>query len=139
MKALSVRQPWAFLIVYGGKDIENRTRMTSYRGRLLIHASQKVDREAIEYFGLDPALLLRGAVIGVADLVDVVAASESAWFFGPWGWVLEGARPLTAVPMLGALGLFEVDDSLVRIPRRVGSSPSRGPQADRRTQTRRLI
>lgn len=40
MKALSVRQPYAWLIVNGIKDIENRTWRTGYRGPVLIHASK---------------------------------------------------------------------------------------------------
>lgn len=39
METLSVKQPWASLIVCGAKDVENRTWTTPYRGRLLIHAS----------------------------------------------------------------------------------------------------
>ena len=38
MKAISIKQPWASLIAYGIKDIENRTWRTNYRGRVLIHA-----------------------------------------------------------------------------------------------------
>lgn len=38
MRALTVWQPWATAIIWGGKDIENRPRMTRYRGRLWIHA-----------------------------------------------------------------------------------------------------
>jgi hypothetical protein len=39
MRALTIRQPWAWLIVHGHKDLENRTWCTSYRGPLLIHAA----------------------------------------------------------------------------------------------------
>ena len=40
LKALSIRQPWAWLIVNGFKDVENRNWRTHWRGRLLIHASK---------------------------------------------------------------------------------------------------
>jgi hypothetical protein len=40
MKAITIKQPWAFLIVEGVKDIENRTWKTNFRGRVLIHASK---------------------------------------------------------------------------------------------------
>lgn len=43
MKVLSIRQPWASLIVWNFKDIENRNWKTNYRGPLLIHASSKFD------------------------------------------------------------------------------------------------
>ena len=38
LKAISIRQPWAWLIVNGYKDVENRIWATSLRGRVLIHA-----------------------------------------------------------------------------------------------------
>ena len=40
MKALSIRQPWAWLIVNGHKDIENRSWPTRFRGPVLIHAAK---------------------------------------------------------------------------------------------------
>ena len=40
MRTLSIRQPWAWLIVHGHKDVENREWATDYRGPLLIHASK---------------------------------------------------------------------------------------------------
>ncbi len=45
MKALSIRQPWAWLILHGGKDIENRDWATRFRGRVLIHASKGMTRD----------------------------------------------------------------------------------------------
>src|SRR5437016_10859136 len=48
MKALSVRQPWAWLIVNGHKDIENRSWQTKFRGKLLIHAGQRFDPKGVE-------------------------------------------------------------------------------------------
>ena len=53
MKALSIKQPWAQLIIMGAKDVENRSRRTSFRGRFAVHVSLKranyedVDIEAI--------------------------------------------------------------------------------------------
>jgi hypothetical protein len=43
MKTLSVVWPWPWLIMYGGKDIENRSWRTDYRGRILIHVLKKPD------------------------------------------------------------------------------------------------
>lgn len=43
MKALTIRQPWAFSIVEGFKPVENRSRRTHHRGPLLIHAGQQLD------------------------------------------------------------------------------------------------
>jgi hypothetical protein len=46
IKALSIRQPWAWLIVQGDKDIENRS--TTYRRRVLIHAGKQPDESLFE-------------------------------------------------------------------------------------------
>lgn len=110
MKAITIRQPWAALIVAGIKDIENRTWTTKYRGPLLIHVgatnwsplSQFVPKAAI------PSLY--SCILGVVDLVDVVESHPSPWFEGPYGWVLANPRPMRPVPIAGRLGLFEVED-----------------------------
>lgn len=116
MKALTVRQPWAWLIVIGYKDVENRTWRTAYRGRFLIHAAQKVDEQAMaKYARLFPLnrhvqLLPRGALIGAVNLVDCVEWCNSPWFTGPVGWVLEGAEEIEPIPAKGMLGLWEYEE-----------------------------
>ena len=47
MKAITIKQPWASLIVAGIKDIENRTWKTSFRGRVLIHAAKTPVKEGL--------------------------------------------------------------------------------------------
>ena len=71
MKCLSIKQPFAELIVSGKKTIELRTWNTKFRGEFLIHASQKLDKEICRLYELDPSSLVRGAVIGKAVLYDV--------------------------------------------------------------------
>lgn len=84
MKALTVQQPWAWAIVHGGKDVENRTQAWTYRGPLAIHAGARLSERGCMVVPdlLDatrPDLLATyagqhleyGAVIGVVDLVDV--------------------------------------------------------------------
>jgi hypothetical protein len=56
MKVLSVKNPWAFLIIHYGKNIENRTRKTNYRGRIAIHASLKSDEGAYRSYFITPAM-----------------------------------------------------------------------------------
>ena len=51
MKILTVRQPWASLIVAGLKDVENRPWSTKYRGRLGNHAAMRFDQDAIDAYG----------------------------------------------------------------------------------------
>lgn len=117
MACLSIRQPWAWLIVNGWKNIENRTRQTSLRGRFLIHASGGMTRDEYEacqifVYGFsdlrlpDPQTLERGGIVGSAMLIDCVDRHSSDWFTGPWGYVLEDAKPRAFVPYAGRLGFF---------------------------------
>jgi hypothetical protein len=121
MMAISVRQPWAWLLFHG-KPVENRDWRTGYRGPLAIHAAKGMTRDeykdALDFVcGFDPELtrtipdresLVRGAVIGTVMQVGCVRAHSSPWFQGEWGHLYEGARELL-VPILawGALGLWE--------------------------------
>lgn len=113
MKALSIRQPWAHLIVSGVKTVENRFWTTEYRGVLLIHAAIGIAREAnsdLRRLRVEvPDSLPRGALIGFAELVDVVTESQDRFFTGPFGLVLRNAQPLACpIPFAGRLRLFEV-------------------------------
>jgi hypothetical protein len=87
LPALSVCQPWAWLIVNGVKDIENRSRRTRLRGPLLIHASLSLDGyiESIEWLerkhGISvPQELDTGGIVGLVDAVDCVQSHKSKWF-----------------------------------------------------------
>jgi hypothetical protein len=121
MKALSIRQPWASLIVAGYKDIENRSWRTSYRGPVLIHSAQRVADVTLEEIarrlkvaiGPLPNKLARGGIIGIAEIVDCVAAHTSPWFEGPFGFVLRDARKLSFRPMPGRLSLFDISPNLL--------------------------
>lgn len=127
MKALSIRQPWAWLIVNGHKDIENRSWPTRFCGEFLVHASKGMTRAEYDDVDLMIALderlrhvrlpafeqLERGGIVGRASIFGCVSYSSSPWFFGPQGFVLRNALPLPFVPFKGALGFFEVPDALV--------------------------
>lgn len=115
--ALSIRQPWAWLILHAGKDIENRDWKTPFRGRCLIHASKsgtKAEyedaRAAYQLFGILPDFdeLPRGGIVGSVDIVDCVTSSDSRWFMGHHGFVLRNPKPLPFVPWKGQLGFFNV-------------------------------
>lgn len=80
MKALSLIQPWAELILRGKKTIETRVWNTKLRGPFLIHASGNIDLEGCKEQGIDPALLPRGAIIGKAELVDVIKYKDDEDF-----------------------------------------------------------
>ncbi|HXS98642.1 MAG TPA: ASCH domain-containing protein [Candidatus Limnocylindrales bacterium] len=121
MKAITVRQPWAWLLFHG-KPVENRDWYTAYRGLLAIHAAQGMTRDEYEdardfVRTFDPALacripdpesLERGAVLGTVNQIGCVKQYESPWFQGRFGHLYESPK-LLAVPELarGALGLWE--------------------------------
>ena len=125
MKALSIRQPWAWAIMHAGKDIENRdwNFVPRYRGPLLIHASSGMSKR--EY--LDGRAFVSGrtaakmpvmadlpiaGIVGVVDLIDAFAVhrepySSSPWFVGPVGLVLANPRPCKLIRMPGQLSIFD--------------------------------
>jgi hypothetical protein len=105
VKILSIRQPWAYLITRGSKDIENRSWPTKYRGPFLVHASLRVDKKACLDHGLDPSKLQTGGVVGIAEITDCVQRNQSKWFVGPHGFVLKNRESLPFVKWTGALGL----------------------------------
>jgi hypothetical protein len=79
LPALSVRQPWAWLIVNGVKDIENRIRRTHHRGPLLIHAglNLKSFAENVQLVkrkhGISVPLEVEiGGIVGVVEVIDCV-------------------------------------------------------------------
>lgn len=120
MKALSIRQPWAWLIVHGHKTIENRTWRTKFRGPVLIHTGHALDKEGYrlaEYIACCQGIVLpplrvmdRGGIVGRATITDCVTALDSPWFFGPYGFVLRDAEPLPFRKMPGQLGFFNVEE-----------------------------
>ncbi|MDD5272857.1 MAG: ASCH domain-containing protein [Methylovulum sp.] len=114
MLALSIQNPWAWAILYCGKDIENRSWSTRVRGSVLIHVGKKFDVGGIRDIGYicgktPPRDLPTGGIVGVVDIVGCVNKSDSQWFFGEWGFVLSNARPLPFFPCRGSLGFFDVN------------------------------
>ncbi|NSZ06441.1 ASCH domain-containing protein [Agrobacterium tumefaciens] len=119
--ALSIMQPWAWLIVNGHKDIENRKWSTKFRGLVAIHAGKKIDGEAAFDLAVDnhpatgaefafpdiPNRYQTGGIVGVAEIVDCVRSSESEWFVGKYGFVIRNARPVEFIPVRGELAFFE--------------------------------
>ena len=120
MRALSIRQPWAWAVAAGMKRIENRRWRVSYRGPLAIHAARVVETEA--YARCEalagrpvPANLALGAVIAVVHLADIVMASElrgDPWAEGPWCWLFDDVMPICPVACPGAQQLFTLPDDV---------------------------
>ncbi len=118
MKVLSVQQPWASLIAECGKDIENRNWSTNYRGPVAIHAAstQSADRFPIPAGVTKPKRQKFGGIIAVAVLADVVRASDSPWFSGPYGLVLRNVVPVKYVAMRGYPRLFDLPEGVKLCP-----------------------
>lgn len=123
MKALSIRQPWAWLIVAGHKNIENRSWRTAYRGRILVHASGRCEpigpiQQSITQAGLKiriPEKLPLGAIVGAVDIVDCIDDSDSVWFSGPYGLVLANPSELRSpVSCLGKLNVWTVPETIAK-------------------------
>jgi len=122
--ALSVRQPWAELIVSGRKRLEIRAWQRSYRGRIWVHAGKHVDERLDASFGMRG--LYRGGFIGSVDITAVEPLDERRWEAwrewhqdsgpfqpGTFAWVLANPRTFVSpVPGPGGLGLFDVPSDL---------------------------
>jgi hypothetical protein len=133
MKVIVIRQPWAWLIVEGFKDIENRSWATRYRGPLLIQASASLPskreldgyRRWVRKRGVElPDTFQTGGIVGMAQLDDCVKKSPSKWFEGPIGWQLSKRKKLPFMPLKGQLGLFDPPASILKRLRSKGHGPS---------------
>jgi hypothetical protein len=135
MRVLTVQQPFAWSIVAGHKPVENRSWATKYRGPLAVHAGVGRGLEAdglalLERLGIEPpAELVRRAIVGVVDLIDVVNYHNACrqrglfdgfnvwacpWATGPWCWVLANPRPLDRpIDYRGQQGLCRLPAGLV--------------------------
>ncbi len=115
MKALSIKHPWAEWIAAGSKTIETRTFAVSHRGPLLICSSKKLDDSA-SVPDEETRSWKYGHALAVADLVDVRPMTPddehaACCFYekGRFAWVLENVRRIDPFPVVGRLGLFDVE------------------------------
>ncbi|TLF33253.1 ASCH domain-containing protein [Microbacterium sp. 5K110] len=142
MRILTVRQPWAWAIIHGGKTVENRVRNIAgdYRGPIAIHAGLAYDMDAticppplyapiaVDEDGSHMRPL--GAIIGVVDLVNVHDPRKrlcecTPWSeMGQWHMFLANPRALAEpIPYRGALGLRRLDDdTTARILAQIGAT-----------------
>jgi hypothetical protein len=119
MRALTVRQPWAWAIIHAGKNIENRSWTNKHAtGTIAVHAGSGLDSlDRLPRGAKRPRAndLVHGAIIGVVDVVEIVREHPSKWFSGPLGWVLRRPRPLPRpIPCGGRLGLWQLPSSVRR-------------------------
>lgn len=127
MKTLSIKNPWAYLIAAGIKDVENRSWPTKHRGKILIHATRKdAHQDFTAHSLLTPAQFnllsnedkiklldknfVRSAIIGEVEIVGCVDNSKSVWAEPrQWHWELKNPvlyeRPIMGVN--GSLSLWD--------------------------------
>lgn len=140
-KAIAVRQPWAWLIINGYKDIENRSRNTSFRGKIFIHACKEMTRSdyldariyaenlSVKVPDFDSPELQKGGLIGTVDIVDCHEpdSNESSRWHQPecYGYQLENAEPCLFYPMRGQLGIYSVRPDEVQPSEQMFANPTR--------------
>jgi len=137
IKALSLKQPYAWLIANAYLLVDDRTWGTQYRGTILIHASKGLYEQYYDYIKSrtdiplpDKDKLGYGGVVGVAKLVlccrpgeipEGISRQQRVHFGGVsqeyFGFLFEQATPLALMPCPGKLGIFEIDvDELLAAP-----------------------
>lgn len=104
MKALSIKEPWASLILSGKKTIETRTWKTNHRGKILLCASK------------NPKSEISGKAFAIAHLVSIekmtkahVPQARCECYPGAFAWNLHMIEPINPFEVKGQLGLFEVN------------------------------
>ena len=129
--ALSLKQPWAALLVHGRKTIEVRRWGTARRGHVLIHAARIPDPRPEAWIQVPPELrqaaLMVGGIVGAAQLTDcrtyrtldafvadqVLHLNDPSWFAPPllYGFHFAAAQVLPFRPLLGFVRFFPVEDA----------------------------
>ena len=136
MKTLSIRQPWASLIVKGFKDVENRSWRTPIRGEIAIHASASKTEDDWEDAIITVSMiqtvtfseakewliesigefdkLPRGVILGAVEITDCKRERTSPWHFEEnWGFYLQNPKEIKEpIPAKGKLGFWDFDLSL---------------------------
>ena len=135
MKALSMMQPYAWLVAHGYLSVDDRTWPTAYRGPLAVHASKGFHlpyynflRAHTEWPLPAPADFEHGGVVAIVTLKDCMAPEaplgtpmrqldlRRAHFGAPghYGFVLGEPRRLGFVPFRGNRGLFDIPDAVLQ-------------------------
>jgi len=133
MKCLSLKQPYAELLVCGKKTIEVRTWNTKFRGQFLVHASKKINEGACKRLKIDQTKLVTGAIIGKANLYDVLSYWSKDSFFmdknkhfagsnydkPKYGFLVNQAKRFDIlIPIRGKLRFFNVELNGFRLDRK---------------------
>ena len=123
MKCLSISQPFADLIIRGKKTIELRRWNTNFRGEFLIHSPKKIRTEDCKRLKINPKNLVKGAIVGKAEIYDVKKynsktelikdskkhLSSKSFQNNKYGFLIKNVKPFRIpIPAKGQLGFFEV-------------------------------
>ena len=126
MKVLTIKQPWATLIMQGDKKFEFRSWQTKYRGELLIHAGKSIDKVAMERLKkYIPNEIPTGVILGKVNLVDCIKITpevkkellkenkdiyKNAGYTEEYGWQVKDVELFdTPIEVKGHLSLWEFD------------------------------
>ena len=125
MKALTIKEPWASLIINGYKKYEFRSWKTHYRGKILIHTGQKIEKKMLPRFQKYNVKYTEGAIIGEAELVDCILVDENfqnklrkidetiyarSNHIEKYAWKLENVKKYDKpIYMKGKLGLWNIE------------------------------
>lgn len=126
MKALTLRQPWAWLVIHGWKNIENRTWNTRFRGRFWVHTSKAhlesdyarawdvCTQMGVNLPHYSSCVYQCGGIIGAATLATVLPREDVGdWKFqGQYGFVLEDRQPTAFVECKGALNFWTIPEDV---------------------------
>ena len=125
MKVLSIREPWASIIINGYKEYEFRNWKTNYRGKILIHASKNIEKENVNRFKELNLDYKQGYIIGEAELVDCIPVTKefendlinkTELIYGGtknrtgYAWKLKNIKAIEPIQAKGQLGIWNYDE-----------------------------
>lgn len=125
MKVLSIREPWASIIINGYKEYEFRNWKTNYRGKILIHASKNIEKENVNRFKELNLDYKQGYIIGEAELVDCIPVTKefendlinkNKLIYGGtknrtgYAWKLKNIKAIEPIQAKGQLGIWNYDE-----------------------------
>lgn len=128
MKVLTIKEPWATLIIEGYKKYEFRSWKTNYRGKILIHAGLSIENDMLERFKSYNLKCSKGKIIGEANLVDCILVDDKfnkelrnidPIVYGrsnhveKYAWKLDNVIKYdNAIPIKGKLGLWNYEGEI---------------------------
>ena len=125
MKALTIKEPWATLIIDEYKKYEFRSWKTNYRGKILIHAGKSLEKNQAKKFKEYNLKYSCGEIIGEAELIDCIKVTEefdeylkginpivygNSGHVENYAWKLENIKKYNKkIPAKGQLGLWNYE------------------------------